>query len=154
MYFQHSILLATLLTLAPALPLTHTTRAGAPLPKPITNCTTAALLLPAPFRPTAVTLSTLLYAYYLPPSDPRVVNGTSDSLFDACLQTCAGYGLPGDCASVFQAGDVPAPPRFGSPGGWASVACELYGTQLAEADLEDLPEGEGWTEARAAELEC
>jgi hypothetical protein len=168
-------ILASILPLVASLSIPLQPRAGAPIPVSITDCTTSNPLLCTsaaycppvsyePFRPTTSTLQppppdstgALLYAYYLQPSDGLVTSGNDSTLFQRCLETCAGYGSPNSCQAVYQARNYPAPPMFGAPGGELTVACLLFGRAITVEDFEVVPEQErtNWTMPQTANLEC
>jgi len=166
-----SIFFSTVFTLASASPLDR--RAGAPIPKPLpSNCTIANPVLCTsaaycdsvsftPYRPTNATLTPaldgpFLYGYYLQPDSFQVTSGNATSLFQTCLETCYGYGNTGDCLSVYQAYNYPAPPLYGGPGGDPTVACLLFNRSLNTADFEIVPEEQRneWTDPRSGNIVC
>ncbi|KAF2433575.1 hypothetical protein EJ08DRAFT_731539 [Tothia fuscella] len=165
------LVIATLLLATSASPLSP--RAGAPVAKPIPStcsivdpvlCTSTSSCPPVsyePFRPTTTTLTPasvgpFIYAYYLPLDSFLVTNGTQSSLLKTCFETCYGYGNTGDCKSVYQAYNYPAPPRFGGPGGDLTVACLMFNRVAGIEEFEVVPENARvrWTDTKAGIIQC
>lgn len=95
-----------------------------------------------------------LYAYYLQPDSFLVTNSTAAQLFQKCLETCYGYGNTGDCKSVYQAYNYPAPPMFGGAGGDPTTACIMFNRTMTITDFEVVDEEGKWTASRAGVVSC
>ncbi|OCL04362.1 hypothetical protein AOQ84DRAFT_119457 [Glonium stellatum] len=158
-----SLLLLTLTTAIPT-PSTphHLARAGGPIAKPIpANCT---LTSPLPtttstsasntstttnnYAPAPNTTSSSVYSAYYPPASTN-----QTALFTQCLEQCYGFGTPGTCVAAYLAGNVPAPPLFGSPGGQLETACLMFNRSLTAADFVLAPAGT-YTGALSADIFC
>jgi hypothetical protein len=162
LYFTLSLLcLASSATAGPILK-----RAGGPSVTPIpANCTNSNPLLctsaescppqsGSPVRPTAASLQDPpeIYSYYLELDQP----GTSDELLLQCLEQCYGFGNKGECLSVYHAYNYPAPPLFGAPGGWLSIACIMFGEKVTTDNFEVVPvdQQSNYTQVAVQTINC
>lgn len=150
-------LLSSLL-MASAKPLNK--RAGAPIPLPIpSNCTimdsndcSGNTCAPSKhFRANTATIQeSQLYAYYLPMDDPQVTQKSPNQLYQDCLETCYGYGLSGDCKSVWTSTFVPTIQTVPQE----AYACELYSVYLGPANFQIVNSTDYYIDSRVGNIYC
>jgi hypothetical protein len=157
-------ILLTILTTVLGLPIVSllTPRAGAPIASPLTNCTITNVYpsfpewglgyLPSP----AFVNAALLYSYVL--NEPYQLEPSEETLLTNCLETCHGYGDPGECQSVFLAYEFPDRGEGKELGTdmpeTQQVGCLLFGEALTGCDLVKPVVNGTYTSARAENLAC
>jgi len=107
------------------------------------------------FAPTAAFAAAhTLYSYLLSPgaTSPDGTGGPAaqDGYVTACLETCYGYGNPGDCVAVWTANDVTAVEYGVTVEG--AFACYLYSRKICAGDLEAVAGAD--FNARAVDIGC
>lgn len=148
--------LLTLPLLSAAFP-TLRPRAGAPTAAPLPSDCAIVSTYPSPnitsFAPTSNFTATALYSYTLSPGASYPNDGTNDTAaVQQCLETCYGYGDPGECKSVWTAHGVNEQ-VYGSTV-YAEFVCKLFGTTIGSSDLGPQNRGEEDANAHALTIGC
>ena len=152
----------TFVLAALAAPTPLSARAGAPIGKPVDNCTITSVFPSYDgwglgFWPDPDFVSAnLLYSYVL--NEDNQLTSSEQVLLTNCLETCNGYGNPGDCQSVFLAYNFPDVGTGMALGTAAptgqQVGCALFSQQLTEDDFAPPTVSRTYTFPKAANLMC
>jgi hypothetical protein len=152
----------SLLPVALAAPTPLSPRAGGPIAAPITDCNIASVYPSFPkwgfgFVPSSAFVSTnLLYSYLL--DEEYQLIPSEETLLTNCLETCHGFGNPGQCQSVFFAYNFPDRPEGRELGTILPVVeqagCVLFSRGLTPPDLVQPVFNGTYTTSKAANLTC